>query len=424
MKLMNKIDYSVVQDGILLTEKVNDLFKNSFDYGDISNTDKGYFINFVGFIIYGSNVLVSFPKHFFSDAERVELHANKSKMKHYIQLLYKAIKKSTYKKTNRHIGFSKEFNKSYPFEQYYTIYDYYLKNGLYMNEEIEKKFGYRGKISWKDTMNKSPILINQGNLIYMPMVIQKTVSDYVFISKCMAYVIDSTIDKFNFLLSGKKTHFEYRDINFENKQMIISKLRTAKQSIFKDMDKNLIENLITFFQEEYKGTGIVHLTTHNFNLIWEDIMLSYLNKYFNGIDFKTKELILNDVINHISKFNKETFFLDERQDTQDTYSIQPDFYYVDDDIRYIFDAKYYKRVTALDYKQIAYYFLLKWKNHKLDQSGNKTPIKTLNALFLPTTKKSHMRKQIVLDKQFIVASEEFIIIEYYINTIDAIEKYV
>lgn len=414
---MSDFKYTIVQDGSLLGEDIKKTFYGYFDYRDIKGTSKGDYFNFVGFIFLKEEALLSFPKHYFTDEELIELNQNLNQLHidSYSKILFKIIQKNISKKNKRLYEVNQEINKIYPFESFLNIYQYYQKYGLFSKEREIKKFGYNGKILWKDTFNKSPMVINNGNLLFMPTVIRKGVTDYVFVSKCMAYVINSTINKFHFIFDMPRVHLEFRDIDFTNNEKIISMLNQIKPNLFKDIHLRLIDDLITYFRHENRGNTQLQVKIYQFNLIWEDMINVYLNKYFLKID--NDELIFESISDKKNDFNKGKFYLDSRRAKMPTYRIEPDYFYNEGKYRYIFDAKYYNRIESLDYKQISYYFLLQ----HIDNESNDV-LKIYNALILPTSGPQIKKVHFDLDKVF-NRNKEFRIIEYYLNMREIIRSY-
>lgn len=427
MKITN---CTIIQDGALLESDVKQKFGSLFNYRDISGKEKGDYINFVGFIISEDNILVSFPKHFISEDQKDYLTQEPIKLREYMNLLFQTILKYSQKNNEKHIGVKNDLNAGYPFQSFFEIYDYYKKYGLFTNEREIKHFGYQGNISWKDSLRKSPIVINNNNILYIPLVIKNKVHDYVFISKCMAYVINSTIDRFSVFLNLNKVPLDVNDIDFNNRDFIISTLRKLKHSLFKDIHKRLIDNLIVFFEKEKHGTNSIQIKIYTFNLIWEDLVNDFLNKYFLKIDPSTNDIIFRKAETYNS-FHKPTIYPDnidkgkiKGEDNFLGYSLQPDSYFIKDNCRYIFDAKYYQNIKSLNYKQISYYFLLKWYESNINSEGIKTPVKTYNALILPTETEYKREMHFSLNTDFNEDEEEFIIIEYYLNVINLMKSYV
>ncbi|MBU5213068.1 hypothetical protein [Heyndrickxia oleronia] len=392
-------------------------FKSYFKYRDIKTNNKGEYFNFVGFIFTEEEALVSFPKHFFSEEDLAVINKSSLNIDAHIELLFKLIQKSISKKNKNLYKVKQEINKSYPFESFLKIYQYYLKYGLFTQEREIKKYGQYGKILWKETLKKSPMVINHGNLLFMQPIVQKFVTDYVFISKCMAYVINTTINKFYFFFKLPRVTLEYRDIDFTNSEVIIKNLMQIKPFLFKDIHLRLIEDLIAYFKNQ-NYDGKLEIKIYSFHLIWEDMIKGYLNKYFLKINDDNEEIIFEHSGDKNHNFQKRKFELDSRRNIKGlkTYNIQPDYYYEQGENKYIFDAKYYTEINKLDYKQISYYFLLKnYENGRI--------IKVYNALILPTSETEIKNIHFHLDKEYCEVDEEFKIVEYYLNMRRIIQIY-
>lgn len=420
----------IIQDGSVVPKKILKLFKDDFEIGDIGLSEKGYNSKFVGFIIKDDNILVSFPKHYFSREKLQEYqytdNSTKEKIQDDIKTLFRVIQKSSIKKSERSLGIQNEINSGYPFLHFFEIYDYYVKFGLYTDERVIRKIGYSGKIDWKRTILKSPILVNKNNLLYMPMVIKKRINEHVFISKCMAYVIDTTANVLSVFMKLKRTNLDINDINWENKKLIISQLREIKQSVFKDKQKRLIESLIRYFEKQNKGNGTIKIKTRNFDLAWESIIEFYLKNYFKHLDENGYIKFSNTRNMELKHFDKKTIFPDIIG--KGGRNIQPDYYLVEKNIRYIFDAKYYNEVRELNYKQISYYFLLKHYEGIPNEYGKIAPLPTNNILLLPTERnredERNFKKHFKLNPLYNLDEIEFVIREQYINVQYVMKKYV
>lgn len=83
--------------------------------------------------------------------------------------------------------------RSMPF---FEVYDYYRKYGLYYEEETIVTRGQRGKISWKDTIRRSNILISVGNIVFTPLYSRVKNRKSDFASDCMVFVINHTLKTF------------------------------------------------------------------------------------------------------------------------------------------------------------------------------------------------------------------------------------
>ena len=110
-----------------------------------------------------------------------------------------------------------------------------------------------------------------------------------------------------------------------------------------------------------------------FNLVWEEMVAHFLNSHFIEADILNKNLIFDvSKIQDGNKFKKESFNIDK---SENKYTIKPDHYFIDNNMQYIFDAKYYGDLNQLNYKQYSYHEMLKTK-----QDENKT----ISALLIPS----------------------------------------
>ncbi len=424
---MLKSEWFIIQEGNILSEGTYTLFKDDFEIGDIGMKENNTYISkFVGFILKKDKCLISFPKHYFSPSilqKYQPVHADdKLSLNSDIKLLFRVIKKTAVKKSARSIGIHNDINSSYPLYHFFNVYDYFLNYGLYTNKREIKMAGYSGKIDWKNTMLKSPLIVSNNNLLYLPMIMKRIVNEHAFISKCMAYVIDSTADFLSLLINIKRTNLEFRDINWNSNNIIIRYLREIKQSIFKDKQKKLVDSLIKFFENENKGNHSLFIKTRNFDLIWEEMIEFYLQHYFEKISENGYIQFSNDKNGEIKPFKKRTFYPDIEESKG--RSIEPDYYLLEENARYIFDGKYYNEVTELNYKQIAYYFLL--KHHESNKNEGELII-TYNILILPTHRdtndENNYVKHFQLNPLFNKDETNFSVKEQYCNMKNIMQCY-
>lgn len=405
---MKNYNFFIVQDGMKVSEELKRKFSDAFSYRDIKSNATGDYYNFVGFVFLKDKALISFPKHYFSSTEIRKLNKtqNNNDIIKNLGILYKLIKQVVNSNSEKLFPVRKEINNSYPFNAFYNIYSYLQRYGMFTKEHQEKSFNEQGKIVWKDTFRRSPMIVNEGNIIYWPPVVTRKRFDYVFVSKCMAYAINSTIKKFPFFSDFNFIDLNYTDIDFSNLEKIIENLLRIKQKMFKDMDIFLVKNLIDFFTGYNKAGSQIQIKLFSFHLIWEDMVNQYLNNFFLEVDDNYQLLFASKKQNRNS-FKQSIFDLDERRKNEGikTYKIIPDFYQEEFDRRYIFDAKYYNSMDELDYKQLSYMFLL--KNY---QDNYK---KVFSALILPTSGEQLQKIHFWLDDNF--TKEKVKIIELYLN---------
>lgn len=418
---MLNLEKYIMQEGEKISPEKKSLFTSLLTPEDLKYSNGRYIVQFTGFIISEKIALISFPKHYFDSKliQRKECEKKIQDLDYHIKLLFNTIHKASFKKSDLGLGVLQDLDADYPFSSFFQIYDYFQKYGIYQDAEGVKKFGYSGKIDWKTSLQKSPLVVNDGKILYLPMVINEVVNKNVFVGKCMAYVIDSTIEKFFLFISFERTNYEYRDIDWSKRIPIIQQLREIEQQNFKDIHKKLIRDLINFFQNENYTSNLLKIKLYTFNLVWEDMVNEYLKNYF--MEINENKLIFEE-FPKVTKnnFSKKRFYPDIRG--KEGYYIELDHYLKQVGIEYLFDSKYYQKVWGLDYKQLAYYQMFQ------NQNANKI----YAALLLPTHRetqhpdnfKIHFHFNPYFLKEITEDSiEEFKIIEQYLNVQQVIQAY-
>lgn len=316
-------------------------------------------VDFVGILSINGTYIISFPKSYGTSTLKNISDVNRGDIIILLKTLLKF--QSIENKVSGTNGLgdnNTESKTSYPFNDFISIYNYYMSYGLYQNSKTIVKRSFRGnKIDWKKTILKSQTIISKGNIIYYPFYEKIKEKEFVFLSDCMAFAINYTLDNYNFLFPHH-SKIEY-EINFDflNKTtFVISKLNLLLKKTFKDRDRLLIKSLISFFKKI--ANRKFYFIQYNFHNVWELMVKKYLNRYFCGVDKNNKPIFSKIGDNNI-KFFKPTLKIDG---SYNNFCIEPDYYFLDSNknCQYIFDAKYYLETNylSLNYKQLVYGFIL------------------------------------------------------------------
>ena len=373
--------YYYGQDGLPVEKELIAMFNLSSKEYRYSDTLKKDIFDFVGFVFRKNKILVVFPKHYYCSHDIEIFNRFNSELHEDIRLLFNVIQKYSKKeKTNANVksymGSQDNFDSDYPFKSFYDVYGYYQKYGLYKAQSDNIVRGTKGRISWKDTLTKSNKIISDGNLIFSPFYIKKRNFNNVFLTECMAFIIDYTLDTFSDFLSLRKTGFKYKFDFLNNKEYVLNQLKTCQSVEFKDINKKLINSMIDFFdQYDSKARGgNVRIRIRYFNIIWQKMIMSYINHHFVGISTSTGEALFDSSqAKSTIEFNEAIF--DDIDLSYHNFSIDVDHLAFDKGKLYIFDSKYYSKVDEVNYKQLAYNEIL--RHH---YSGM---IEMHNILFLP-----------------------------------------
>lgn len=386
------IDGSPIPKNVTVTLDKRDTSINDTSDGEIE------VLNFTGFIIEENQIFVSFPKHY---------KPNCTDLNSDIELLFRTLMKHKQENQSLYLDKSLNLKTNFPFNAFFEIYQYYKKYGIFKEEHTNIRDGYSGKIDWKKSIRTSTKVVGKNGLVFLPLQIKKLEYQSVLLSELMIYAIDFTLHTFgNFLkyplIDGQILRKDY----IRHKDFVLDELYSREKTLFKDIHKRLVKSLIDFFEHITLG-GKYFFKTYTFNCIWESMVEKYLNYHF--FKEENNKLVFLPALSKIHNFKKATFHPNLVNKSQ---NIQPDHYLVEDGIQYIFDSKYYSKIETLNYKQLAYYFLLKDLKHKKFDHN-----RTINALILPGNKaqKIHFKVNPIYN----CSDLDFCILEYYLDVKEA-----
>lgn len=378
---------------------------------------KNYFISidgkwrpdFVGFILTEEETIISFPKHYHSKGYNIKDED--------ISLLAKLMTK-----TRILAGLNNEFGtyKNFPLSSYLYICDYYKKYGLYNETRSKQEKDYKGRINWRNTIRKSSKVVSGGNLIFLPFIVEKNISLEVLITECMIYVLNEGFNRFGkFFNIGIRISKKTNSPIFKNKEFIIRQLSLLKSEYFKDSERLLINNLINYFKWSNKNKNKTILITKNFENYWESMVQAFVNSNLHNIKNSGELVFKNNCKRY--KFKKETEHIESKKVIQSglsrKFSVEYDHLYINEYERaYLFDSKYYKNIQNLDYKQMAYYFILKSSKNYINKE-------VVNGLILPTEEEYYYKVHLdTRDREGLL--KDLFIVEHYFNVKEVIESFV
>lgn len=359
-----KIRIDVVQDGQSISAKLIQRYglkgrdiRQSYDEENERSIST---CGFVGFVRRGDRLLISIPKHYMRLADFKRLSQE-------CQLSHARMIMQTITKFYRSPEFSEYRNKDdvesdFALEAFYRIYDYFSAYGLYKERRRLVHEGYQGRISWKDTIRRSNKLIGGGNLIFAPFYISKNQELETMITQCMVFAINYTKQLFDDLIPlPDNSRIAIRGVDqniLNNVQAVVGQLYQIQSTIFKDIDKELVSNLIVFFEQVNDMTKDTRsFKDHSYSSLWETAVRRYLELHFVGIDEEHDEVLYDRSQTFHHDFSKLTEFgYDQKHKRR---ALAPDLYHLDrkNDCQYIFDAKYYSSLNDLNHKQLVYHFL-------------------------------------------------------------------
>jgi LlaJI restriction endonuclease. len=398
----------LILDGFTINS-TRDFLKNNFvddAYGD-TDADCNDVFNFVGFLVNDSNdVFAVFPKNYM--VQEVKEDSGK---------LFNVIAKHMQKRPDMYVGneYGKKLTTNYPFAAFFCIYEYFSKYGLYFDNIRYIKPNIGGKVNWKSTIQRSDKYLINGKLCFFPLYYNKKYCFTSFLTECMIFAIDYTLEKFGVFIGLGTTGMQFPEYDFLNgKEMIIDNLYRLRNQTFKDSMLELIDSLILFYEGLNEG-GSYYFKHYGFSYIWEDMVLDYLKKYYHEV--QNDKLIFDEIKHEQIPFSKKTFSPNLSNERQ---YFAPDFYYSDGNTQLIFDAKYYTKIHGMDYKQISYYFFLNECRDHID--ANPKFSNTYSALILPAQERSS-KIHFKMDPLFNQSNANLVISEEYLDIRSIIELY-
>lgn len=350
---MNKISPICINDGeVFDADKLTD-----FEINDLLSTTNGTTtINFVGVVLSKNSVLISFPKHF--EHQKLSLNEKTEYAKSISSLIVRG--QSTISPKKKKCNRINEF----PIDSYLTIISYFKKYGIYNKKiKMENKTN-QGRINWKKTIRKSPKIIQDIGIIFLPIISEKNIDSSVFLSDCMQFILSNTYEQYSNILNFLVPYKNFPSDNiFKNSKACVRKLKSIKNAYFKDTEKELIFAMINYFEWLSHRNGILAITTTNFSSYWESMIHVFLNKTFLGIE--NDQLYFSDKPMYSFKKQREQTETNENREYSNTngFSIEFDHICITDenDEIILFDSKYMKNIKELNYKQAFYYYFLREK---------------------------------------------------------------
>lgn len=415
------LDIDVIQDGAEISESL--IQKYNLDNKDfkiiyLSDGRKIIRANFVGIVkskLIDKKVLFSMPKHYM-EIKKFEELSIKRKLDH-VKLVIKTINKSIAGTQFTQYKHSKYVEGNISFNAYNVIVDYYQKYGLFHDEETYTKKGYGNHISWKKTISRSTKIISKNKkIIFTPFVLRKKKQLSNLVTECMIFAINYTDSLFGYFLDLPNYNLQSYGINpqiLHNIAGTINSLIQFQTFIFKDDEKQLVDNLIIFLRRVNNSLKqAISIKDYDYEYVWEKAVEKYLNAYFLKVE--------NNVLEYSKKpINKYKF--KKKSEQYDSYHknwrMEPDHYFFDktDKSLYIFDSKYYVDVKNINYKQLVYHFLF----------GNKKNVNRIyDALIVPYEGENVTDIHVNIMPDFLSEGEEIIIYINKLNTSSVLKNYI
>lgn len=265
-------------------------------------------------------------------------------------------------------------NGQFALMSYLWIINDYLTNGIYINREKTLKINQRGKINWKRTLNRQPIISN-GNVIYNETVVEVRNNLDSIIVKAHKQCVKRSLEFIGWLYNLSPKIIETEPYSGPTKKIYIEFIKNELDKTFDDYKKtrlNHMLNVICGLEISENKDEFVY-GVDKFHYIFERMINNIFGTEKNLKDFYPSAnwyIKNNDIKNKFEKVKSS--------------NLMPDTVLIDNNIAYILDSKYYRYGHTADHndlpettsiqKQITYAEYL--------EKNNKKTIKGIRSAFI------------------------------------------
>lgn len=381
-------------------------------------------VKFVGAVIKENKIIFSFPKKYLTKEEFETLRDNPTSDDLFIKHSRNLIKflKKNYMTNLKGFYTGEDLNSSFPVDDYRNILNYYSNYGIYT---CEHEYGENGRVDWLKTIRENTGLLSGNNLIFNRINrIPGKHRGYNLISYLMEYSLQIGYEKFGIFFGMGVKYKSSKKINNPEKCVNLIKRNIMMTNVNKDI--SLMKSIINILNWSNNKVENAFFCIKDFSLCWENLVDFFLNHNSDEI---------NDMYGIIDRdgltFTKvRQYFAKHRNGFYGEY----DHLSIKDRYVYLFDSKYYNIIDSLNYKQLAYNFLifganLENTNGKINEKSIKGKI-IFNALIFPSEKKDHIKMNNHIDLSYIYEGKNTEIFknvkisEIYLNVKELVELYV
>lgn len=277
--------------------------------------------SFVGIRIETDDIYISFPMGYdIGQADDRELRKE-------ILSLMNVLQRFNSNQINKNSNISNSYNKlKFPILSYQFIVLDYLSNGYYIEKEIYYSNDSKGKINWKQTIQKKKSYISNNSAIYLDFFVKKNIiNENTMLTRIHEFCVYESFKKIGWLYTDfipKKLSVKF------NKSQFLTILNDAISATNNDNKKRVFTSMINIINAVNEGTGMTSSNSFgacSFEYVWEKMI-----DYIFGIS--NKEIY----------FPKATWSLINPSRNIKSSLLRPDTIIKKDNKIYIIDAKYYK----------------------------------------------------------------------------------
>lgn len=327
--------------------------------GYCSYKDNQIKFNASGFIIHKNNAYIIFPTGM---QLKSSFEENKRNMALLLNVFYKYIDMSKDLRELQEIFEDTEGDELQFFSTAMWLLRDYLQYGYYRKKIKTIQNNTSHRVHWNRTINTKNPIFQEGQPIYYDLVTVRELHDLEnIIYQIHQYVIGYSHYLFGWLLNISLEH-EFNEENFPcNINQAIQVLYSELHKTNQDREIKLLKAIIRFLEgieESNKIDRLFTMVTKSFHSIWEKICSEIFENQYNDLQYLLPCPVWANV-NSIVPFNRQI----------------ADIMFVEDEILYILDAKYYNTKNNVpgwhDMVKQFYYYLSISENIRLNYQNIK-----------------------------------------------------
>ncbi len=285
--------------------------------------------DFVGLKVKGNDISFFYPEFYsFNDLDYIDT----KDIKEYRDDILSILNSIILTKKN-----DDEFNEIYiesknitdeSLKTYIWIIKDYLNNGFYKSFDKSNKINEKGKINWKKTLDRNPIITKSNKVIYDKLIVNKNISIDSILVEIHKYVLKKSLDVLGWLFNLDSSFIHVKNINEELKDKYINVLSIELLNTFNDSKRIRLNNFLTVL----KGLDS--------SLINNDYIYGTNTYYY------VFEKMINSMFSNISSikdfYPSGSYLLKLENKEFKSSNLRPDTIFIKDKCIYIIDSKYYR----------------------------------------------------------------------------------
>lgn len=277
---------------------------------------------FVGIKARGNSIDFYYPYAYNFDFESKELRSQ-------IVSILKTIDLAKTKDNSQANVFIKRDNEAdFALDSYLWVIRDYLQNGFYVNREKTFKLNQRGKINWKRTLDTTPIVSTNRQIIYKDIVVESKDNIDNLLVEIHRYCVKKSIDYIGWIFGINSAFIQTKSFNEYVKKQYLSALTKELSNTFED-DKKVrlshLKNVIQGLDAGLEGKDFIY-GVGSYDYVFEKM----IDSIFGNED--------------ITKFHPkgQWFLAKNRFRPIDSSNLRPDTIFSNSEDVYVLDSKYYR----------------------------------------------------------------------------------